>query len=55
MRPLIARCHADLARLHRLSDRGTTADQHVQAATKLYREMGMTYWLERLEAEREAS
>ncbi len=51
MRPLIARCHADLARLHRLSDRGTEADEHVQSATTLYREMGMQYWLAQLEAE----
>ena len=54
MRPLIARCHADLARLHRLSDRGAEADQHVQSATTLYRELGMTYWLEQLESELEA-
>ncbi len=51
MRPLIARCHADLAKLHRLSDRGTEADEHVQSATTLYREMGMQYWLAQLEAE----
>ncbi len=55
MRPLIARCHADLARLHRLSDRGTEADEHVQSATTLYREMGMQYWLAQLEAETPAS
>jgi tetratricopeptide (TPR) repeat protein len=55
MRPLIARCHADLAKLHRLSDRGTEADEHVQSATTLYREMGMQYWLAQLEAETPAS
>jgi hypothetical protein len=55
MRPLIARCHAGLARLYRRSDRSTEADQHLQTATTMYREMGMKYWLEQLEAELEAS
>ncbi|MBI2750163.1 MAG: AAA family ATPase [Burkholderiales bacterium] len=51
MRPLVARCHADLARLCRRSDRGTEADQHLQAATTMYREMGMKHWQDQLEAE----
>jgi predicted ATPase len=49
MRPLVARCHADLATLHRRCDRGAEADQHLQTATEMYREMGMKYWLEQLE------
>lgn len=51
MRPLVARCHAELANLYHRSDRGAEADQHFQTATTIYREMGMKYWLERLQAE----
>ena len=54
MRPLIARCHAGLGMLLRRSDRGAGADQHLQTATMMYREMGMKYWQEQLEAEIEA-
>jgi class 3 adenylate cyclase len=50
MRPLAARCHADLARLCRRSGRNAEADEHLRIATLNYREMGMTYWLEQLEA-----
>jgi tetratricopeptide (TPR) repeat protein len=55
MRPLVARCHADLARLCRRSGRRAEADGHLQFATMNYREMGMKYWQERLEAELEAA
>ena len=51
MRPLAARCHADLARLCSRSGRGTEASQHLRTATMNYREMGMAYWLGQLEAE----
>jgi hypothetical protein len=40
MRPLAAHCHAALARLRR-------SDDHLAIATRMYRDMGMTYWLER--------
>jgi class 3 adenylate cyclase/tetratricopeptide (TPR) repeat protein len=49
MRPLIAHCHAGLGVLNRRTDKA--ADEHFATATTLYREMGMTYWLERAERE----
>ena len=55
MRPLIARCHADLVRLYRRSNKAAEADQHFQSATMMYREMGMKYWQEQLDAEIKAS
>lgn len=51
MRPLAARCYADLARLYRRSDRNTEAEAHFLTATQMYGEMGMKFWLEQLEAE----
>ena len=47
MRPVIAHCHAGLAKLFRTT-KPVDADEHVRAATAMYREMGMTYWLEKL-------
>src|SRR5262249_36538842 len=49
MRPLVAHCRAGLGTLHRRIGRRSESDQHVAAATAMYREMGMTYWLERAE------
>jgi hypothetical protein len=50
MRPLAARCHAALGRLHaRAGDRGQ-AGEHLSAASTLLRAMGMTLWLEECEA-----
>jgi predicted ATPase/class 3 adenylate cyclase len=51
MRPLIAHGHAGLAKLYRRTGQRTEADVHFAAATSMYREMGMTYWLEKAEAE----
>ena len=51
MRPLIAHCHLDLARLSRRAGRAREADDHLATATLMYREMGMRFWLERAEAE----
>jgi DNA-binding NtrC family response regulator/tetratricopeptide (TPR) repeat protein len=49
MRPLAARCHAALGRLHaRAGDRGP-AHEHLSAASALLRVMGMTLWLEECE------
>jgi len=47
MRPLIAHCHAGFATLDRRTDRREPAEEHLQLAAKLYREMGMQFWLER--------
>jgi len=48
MRPLAAHCHAGLANLHCRARRDQQPDKHFDIATTMYREMGMTYWLEKL-------
>ncbi len=50
MRPLVAHCHLGLGKLSRgPSDRATT-EGHLLTATAMYREMGMSFWLEKAEA-----
>ena len=51
MRPLIAHCHLGLGKLHHRTDKREQAPEHLVTAMKMYREMGMTYWLEKAEAE----
>ena len=51
MRPLVAHCHLGLAKMHRLSGKREQAHEHLTIASAMYREMGMTYWLEQAEAE----
>jgi tetratricopeptide (TPR) repeat protein len=51
MRPLVAHCHLGLGKLYRHTDKRDQAQEHLAIATTLYREMGMTYWLEKAEAE----
>jgi class 3 adenylate cyclase/tetratricopeptide (TPR) repeat protein len=51
MRPLIAHCHLGLGRLYRRTGQREQAHEHLTTATTMYREMGMTYWLEQAEAE----
>ncbi len=51
MRPLAAHCHADLAKLYRETGKHQEAREHLVTATTMYREMGMTYWLEQAEPE----
>jgi class 3 adenylate cyclase/tetratricopeptide (TPR) repeat protein len=51
MRPLAAHCHLDLAKLSSRVDDRKEAREHLATATTMYREMGMTYWLEKAEAE----
>ena len=51
MRPLVAHCHAGLAKLYRRTAKRREADEHITIATTMYREMGMTYWLEKTETE----
>ena len=54
MRPLVAHCHLGLGKLHRrMGKRQQKAQAHVTTATMMYREMGMTYWLEQAETELE--
>jgi class 3 adenylate cyclase/tetratricopeptide (TPR) repeat protein len=52
MRPLLARCHLGLGRLARATGDGAGAAKHLETATALFREMGMRFWLERLERDR---
>jgi tetratricopeptide (TPR) repeat protein len=52
VRPLLARCHLALGRLgRRVGDAGAAA-RHLAIATELFRAMGMTFWLERLQLDR---
>jgi tetratricopeptide (TPR) repeat protein len=51
MRPLVAHCHLGLGKLYRRAGKRDQAQEHFTTATMMYREMGMTYWLEKAEAE----
>jgi hypothetical protein len=51
MRPLVAHCHLGLGKLYHRTDKREQAQEHLATATAMYREMGMTYWLEKVEAE----
>jgi predicted ATPase/class 3 adenylate cyclase len=50
MRPLVAHCHFGLAKLHHRRSNCDRAQEYLTIATTMYREMGMTYWLEQAEA-----
>ena len=54
MRPLVAHCHLGLGKLYRRTGRRQEAQEHLTSATAMYREMGMTYWLEKAEVELQA-
>ena len=49
MRPLVAHCHLGLGKLYRRTGKREQAQEHLTTATTMYREMGMTYWLEKAE------
>ena len=51
MRPLIAHCHSGMARLCRNSGKPEDARQHFTAATSIYREINMGFWLAQVKAE----
>ena len=51
MRPLVAHCHPSLGKLYRYAGKRKQAREHVATATAMYRDTGMTYWLEQAEAE----
>jgi hypothetical protein len=51
MRPLAAHTHAGLWRLYRGRAELVKAQEHLAAATTMYRDMGMRYWLDRAESE----
>ena len=50
MRPLAAHCHLGLGQLYHRAGKREPACEHLITATTLYREMGMSSWLERAEA-----
>jgi class 3 adenylate cyclase/tetratricopeptide (TPR) repeat protein len=54
MRPLIAHCHAGLATVYRRTSKPDLEREHFATATTMYREMGMTHWLEELETKLKA-
>jgi tetratricopeptide (TPR) repeat protein len=49
MRPLVAHCHLGLGWLSRRTGQREQAQEHLSTATAMYGEMGMTYWMEKLE------
>jgi class 3 adenylate cyclase/tetratricopeptide (TPR) repeat protein len=51
MRPLVAHCHLGLGKLYHRASRREQAQEHLATATTMYRDMGMTYWLEQADAE----
>jgi hypothetical protein len=50
MRLLVAHCQFGLGTLYRRTEKREQAQEHLTTATAMYREMGMTYWLEKSEA-----
>ena len=49
LRPAAARCHLGLGTLHLRAGRRAEARQHLSAATTMFREMDMRFWLEQAE------
>lgn len=50
-RPLAAHCHLGLAKLYYRTRTLERVQKHFNTAMTMYREMGMTYWLQKAEAE----
>ena len=46
------RAHLGLGKLYRRTGHREQAREHLTNATTMYREMGMSYWLEQAETER---
>jgi class 3 adenylate cyclase/tetratricopeptide (TPR) repeat protein len=51
MWPVAAHCHLGLGKVYRLVDRRREADEHLAIAWRMYREMDMSPWSARAEAE----
>jgi tetratricopeptide (TPR) repeat protein len=49
MRPLVAHCHLGLGKLYWRTGKRKQAQEHFTAATTMYREMDMRFWLEQAE------
>ena len=47
MRPLVAHCHLGLGALHGRAGRVADSKSHLALAEDMYRQMAMTFWLER--------
>ena len=47
----MAHCYLGLGKLYLRTDKREQAQEHLATAATIYREMGMTYWLERAAAE----
>jgi hypothetical protein len=54
MRPLAAHCHLGLGKLYKRTGKREHAQERLTTATTMYREMRMTYWLERATTELKA-
>jgi tetratricopeptide (TPR) repeat protein len=50
MRPLIAHCHLGLGKLFQRTGKRSGAEQHLAAAAAMYRDMGMSFYLEEAHA-----
>jgi dipeptidyl aminopeptidase/acylaminoacyl peptidase/tetratricopeptide (TPR) repeat protein len=50
MRPLMAQCHLGLGQLGRRVGHRELAERHLTAASALFRDMGMSHWVEKAEA-----
>jgi class 3 adenylate cyclase/tetratricopeptide (TPR) repeat protein len=50
MRPLVAHCHLGLGKLYRRTGPRAKAEEQLTTAATMYREMAMTFWLEKAEA-----
>src|SRR5262249_39084283 len=51
MRPLVAHCRLGLGKLCRQTSDPAKVDEHLTTGAAMYRAMGMTFWLEKAEAE----
>lgn len=51
MRPLAAHCHLGLGKLYRSAGKREPTREHLHAATRMYREMDMRFWLEQAEGQ----
>ena len=51
MRPLVAHCHLDLARLYRAVGSSNESSEHFSRATTMYREMNLPIWLDKAQSE----
>ena len=49
MHPFVAHCHLGLGTLYGRTGDGAKAQEHLTAATEMYREMDMRFWLAKSE------